>query len=313
MATAAPSTPTARTSSPPAHTPAKRRRLRRSATLQRFWQRTRWASLQEADEACAADREDAMPAALTEDDEIALLRDVIADLQYELFQRPGTVEFAELQVQTEAKMYSETELEEELEAAALASAEEVVASATAAGVEQARSLLAAELEQAKQQLASMRVVTFKCDTKDAEAQIAGAFLSKAEHKALMREKFEDLTDKVAQYRDTIEELHERLDEEWWETDTSRDGETISEGAEEEEPDSESDGELDQEADRPLLPGAMVHFRGLTAVPELNGRLGTVMAFNKKKERWAVRLGGPANKSGETKLFRPENLEYFAPP
>jgi len=208
-------------------------------------------------------------------------------------------------VQTEGERYpavGPAVSAEELEAEVQARANEVTARATGAVVEQARTPLAAELEHAKRQLARAREVTFKCDTKHVEAQTVGGFLSKAEHEARakamvrdLRQENDELVGKLRHYMEMMEEP----EEEWWETDTSRDGVTVSEGAEEE---LGSEEESEQEAELLPVPGAKVRLRDRTIVPELNGQWGTVEAYDKKKGRQAVQVF-----KGGTKVLRPENL------
>lgn len=58
----------------------------------------------------------------------------------------------------------------------------------------------------------------------------------------------------------------------------------------------------------LLPGTQVRLAGLLSRPDLNGSLGTLVAFEAGKGRWQVRLT-----SGEVKLFKSESLELAAAP
>ena len=57
-----------------------------------------------------------------------------------------------------------------------------------------------------------------------------------------------------------------------------------------------------EAGQRLSPGSAVYVTGVVAKPELNGKEGTLVAFDKEKGRWQVRL------ADGVKLLRAENLE-----
>eukprot|EP01062_Namystynia_karyoxenos_P038914 TRINITY_DN28284_c0_g1_i1.p1 TRINITY_DN28284_c0_g1~~TRINITY_DN28284_c0_g1_i1.p1 ORF type:complete len:1116 (+),score=322.68 TRINITY_DN28284_c0_g1_i1:391-3348(+) len=55
----------------------------------------------------------------------------------------------------------------------------------------------------------------------------------------------------------------------------------------------------------LRPGALVAVSGLRKAPELNGQQGRVVGFDEAAGRWGVRL-----ETGESRAFRPENLEVL---
>jgi len=65
--------------------------------------------------------------------------------------------------------------------------------------------------------------------------------------------------------------------------------------------------VDANEDEGLNPGIIVQIMGVKAKPELNGKVGMVIDFDKKKERWQVRVDGASDM-----LFREENLYPVTP-